>query len=320
MAQLQKKIDFLEQQLQTTQQEYSINVDEKDSLKRQIDKFQRQQEAYLQKQISMEGNIHELTVKLAASKHDVEERDMQLNQLKNESQCMSETICSLQQRIQEHESDIHRLSNEKLILMQQVDQFKEEATQLNHAISLKDETINAFSCKVDEKENELREKSSLVEALEDRFHVYRSYIEKTVISYLKTKRREQEEHQVKEYNRVLTELYEAKKFINKQAQQLDGLKSNVHWLTVQNTQLTQIAKNIDFRTENHKKVIDTALQKKKQNTDRRATIVDHSDDDRDEVDSAISYSSKLTVVSNPEDNNCKYNSFNFTVCTINNIP
>jgi uncharacterized coiled-coil protein SlyX len=118
-------------------------------------------------------------------------------------------------------------------------------------------------------------------------------MEHTVVPYLRSQTKAAQEHHITELNQLLTELHEAKKFMNRQAQYLDGLKSDVHWLTVQNQQLSDVLVGMSKeRTEqynlNKKRLFVISKHAAKQQQKKKQVMDDDASD-------TISYSSLSTI-------------------------
>lgn len=103
--------------------------------------------------------------------------------------------------------------------------------QLELCLHLKNELLN-------NKELEFEKQRESLELLTKQFAEYRAYMERTVIPYLRKERGDVRSVKM-HYIKILTELYEAKRIINKQAQNMNFLKSTIHCLTTHNEQMNR---------------------------------------------------------------------------------
>lgn len=105
-------------------------------------------------------------------------------------------------------------------------------------LELKTQRVDDLLIQNNEKQCAIQDAEALITHLRQRFATYNQWVDGTVVPHLRHMYKKAQEHQVTELRHVQQELVEAKKFINRQAQHLAGLKSDVHWLTVQNNQVS----------------------------------------------------------------------------------
>jgi hypothetical protein len=105
-------------------------------------------------------------------------------------------------------------------------------------LQLSTQRVDTLSSQVNDQQHAMQDAEALIIHLRRRFDTYRQWIDGTVVPHLRRQRKEAQQHQITEFRRVENELLEAKKFINRQAQHVAGLKSDIHWLNVQNNQIS----------------------------------------------------------------------------------
>lgn len=243
--QLQKKVDSLED----TKTQLDLELQEKDQL---INNYQTEADRrvsiianFEKEHEALEAQISTLSAQLSESKNSATKNELQMNLLQQELNSLQNTNSSLMQELQSSQNETKALTSVNNDLMTLSEVQKENIKQLESRALLKDEEIECLLTTVEEK-------STLYEKIQLQFKAYRHWIDNTVLIHLRSQRKAVEDHHYTELNQLLTELHDAKKFMNQQAQYLDGLKSDVHWLTVQNNQLSQVLLNMaKDRSEQH---------------------------------------------------------------------
>jgi chromosome segregation ATPase len=260
---------------------------------------------------ALEAQVASLTVRLSESKNRAEECEIKLNQLQQELRRIESTNITLVQDLETHLNETQSLKTLNKALMTRLQARQETITQLESHIDLKDEEIDALLNTIYERDRTIEDKSALIQKLQTQFKTYRHWMDHTVIPHLRTQRKNAQDHHYTELNQLLTELHEAKKFMNRQAQYLDGLKSDVHWLNVQNQQLSDILTNMSkerteqynvnkkrlFRTTNASNNNDSnkKQQQQQQHQKNKQAAVD------DDVSDSVSFSSRSTISNQDEE-------------------
>ncbi|KAF7731973.1 hypothetical protein EC973_007078 [Apophysomyces ossiformis] len=142
---------------------------------------------------------------------------------------MEEDMAQLNQQLQQCLQDIESLST-------RVSATQHESAQHLHTIHQKEiylERNQKVSCRI-----------------QAQFETYRSYINH-VIQELRDQSRKQCRQRDAELGKVFSELHEAKKFINQQAQNIEGLKSELHWMGKWNKYLWELAQSIHQDASDH---------------------------------------------------------------------
>ncbi|KAG2214427.1 hypothetical protein INT47_000983 [Mucor saturninus] len=283
-VQLQKKIDMLEESLNSNKVQHEIELQEKnqtiENYRTEADRgvsvianFEKEHEA-------LEAQISALSAQLSESKNSATKNELQINLLQQELNRIQNINTTLMQELETSKNETQDLKTVNNELMTLSEEQKEHIKQLESRALLKDQEIVTLRSTVEEK-------STLYEKVQSQFKAYRHWIDKTVIVYLRSQRKSVQEHHYTELNALLTELHDAKKFMNQQAQYLDGLKSDVHWLTVQNKQLNDA-------------LVNTSKDRTEQYNIHNKKTIEHVD-----VSDTISYSSRSTISdrSTPLDSN-----------------
>lgn len=201
---------------------------------------------------ALEAQAASLTIQLSEFNNNATECEIKMNQLQQDLQHLKNTNNTLMQDLDACLNETQSLKTLNKELVTRLQARQENISQLESRITLKDEEIDALLNTIDERDRIIEDKSTLIEKLQTQFQKYRHWMDHTVVPHLRAQRTAAQNHHYTELNQLLTELNEAKKFMNRQAQYLDGFKSDVHWLTVQNQQLTDIVSALSKeRTEQH---------------------------------------------------------------------
>ncbi|KAL7320013.1 hypothetical protein PS15m_003085 [Mucor circinelloides] len=305
-AQLQKRIEQLEEALQSSQTEHQKQLQEKDQAiqvlrlevdthKQSVCDLEKARQSSREEHALLEAQVHTLTAQLSESQSDMALQALQTSQLEHKLQDMTQSISSLSQQLETQTAENVSLEQVNHDLTLQLQARQELIQKLESRLVLKDEEIDALLNTIDERDRALQESASKIEVLDQRFTVYRNYMDTTVVPHLRGQTKAMEEMHIKELNQMLTELHEAKRFMNKQAQSMDLLKSSVHWLSVQNTQLKSL-----IHTMHQEHQSQWAINKRHYS---QQGIKKHQlhQEEQDDNDDTISFSSKSTV-SNYQDN------------------
>lgn len=299
---MQKKVEQLEEMLQSSQLEHVKRLQEKDQTieamrleidthKQNVCDLEKAQQSNQEKHTLLEAQIHSLTSQVSESQSNATQQDMQITELKHKIDCMTQSISSLEQQLETQTTESANLKQLNHDLMDRLQAGQELIQQLESRLVLKDEEIDALLNTIDERDRALQDNASMIETLDQRFSLYRDYMDTTVVPHLRKQAKTIELLHIKELNELLTELHEAKRFMNKQAQSMDVLKSSVHWLNVQNTQLKSL---INSMRQEHKN--QWCMNKKHHNAKKPL-----KEQEQEQDDDTISFASKSTV-SNYQDN------------------
>lgn len=295
-AQLQKKVEQLEEMLQNSQLEHVKRLQEKDqtienmsvridTYKQNVCDLEKTQQSNQEKHTLLEAQIHSLTVQVSESQSNATQQDTQITELKHNINCMTQSISSLEHQLETQitkSSNLDKLNHDLLTRLQE---RQELIQQLESRLVLKDEEIDALLNTIDDRDRALQHSATMIKTLDLRFSLYRNYMDTTVVPHLRKQAKAIEQLHIKELNELLTELHEAKRFMNKQAQSMDLLKSSVHWLNVQNTQLKSLINSMHQEHKNQ-----WSMNKKHHNTKKPL-----KEQEQDQDDDVISFSSKSTV-------------------------
>ncbi|KAI9361097.1 hypothetical protein BD770DRAFT_33721 [Pilaira anomala] len=207
---------------------------------------------------------------------------------------MKNTNATLMQDLETSKNETLELKsiNNELMIASQVD--KDTINQLESRVLIKTEEVESLL-------ETIEDNNSVIENLQLKFKEYRHWVDHTIVPYLTSQRKAIQEYHYKELNMLLTELHEAKKFINKQAQHINGLKSDVHWLSVQNTQLNETILMTNKQAEQH--------NNNNSNFQKKSQII------HDDISDTISFSSRSSRSYRDDvdiNTHCK---FDFYVCT-----
>jgi chromosome segregation ATPase len=283
-------------------QELQENSNRSDDTINNLELIQKEKQNEIE---ALEALNTSLSAQLSESKNKEIESEAQINVLQHELKDMQsengKLLCDL--NISETErKELKTLNNE---LMNKLQTQQDNISQLESRVILKDEEIDALLNTIIERDTTVQEKITFIENIQNQFKAYRNWIDHTVIPHLRLQRKETENHHYAELNLLLTELHEAKKFINYQAQYLNALKSDVYWLNVQNKQLNEIITSmIEEQKEQHggyylnksKEKISPSKQKKQQQQQQRKHKINDVIPLDDTSDSTtVSNSSRSTI-------------------------
>ncbi|KAI8387314.1 hypothetical protein BD560DRAFT_114305 [Blakeslea trispora] len=228
--QLQKKIDQLQDTLQSTQEAHKKTLLERDLGQ--------------QKHESLEAQITTLSAHLSESQADATQKQMQLKQLQHDILSSNETNKTLLEKLKASEHHVARLEAQQRQLTEEIKTQQDHTSKLESCLETQKKKTNDTLQTLEQKNALVDEKTSLIERLIEQFKTYRTWIDSNVIPHLRQQRDEAKQEHTHELNRALSELHEAKKFVNKQALHLDELKSDVYWLTQQNKQLHALVQHM----------------------------------------------------------------------------
>jgi chromosome segregation ATPase len=179
------------------------------------------------------------------------------------------------------------------------------------------ERVNTLETQLHDQQRAKEDAEALIAHLRHRFDTYRQWIDGTVVPHLRQQRQEAQQQQVVELRRVEHELVEAKKFINRQAQHIACLKSDVHWLNAQNKQVSLL---VVAMGREHKeqwvwnkdwydgRVVLPSVSKpqRKSTTIKRRPIIKKVVEEDDYSSDTISFSSRSSFSNDEQDETSKY--------------
>ncbi|CAO3634304.1 unnamed protein product [Mucor hiemalis] len=341
-AQLQKKIEQLEEQITNLKSEHEKDLTDKDEKNKELSSdlnrsnimieelqlTQREKEMEIE---ALEAQNKLFTAQISEFECTRAENETQIKNLQQELEDMKVTHINLTHDLENCKQQVETLQLKNNELLIQIQANNDTISHLETRVTLKDEEIDALLNTIEERNTTIEENVALIESLQTQFKTYRHWIDHNAIPHLRIQRKEIENHHYAELNLLLTELHEAKKFINRQAQHLNGLKSDVHWLNVQNEQLSDIVTNMikdgkEFfsintattttTTTTKKKVFSTNVfkpKRKQQQTIKNSEIIPMDVSDTATLsfssrstfsnDNSTHSSSKNTEVENPLDSN-----------------
>ncbi|KAG1130087.1 hypothetical protein G6F42_004480 [Rhizopus arrhizus] len=153
----------------------------------------------------------------------------QIEELLNGLRDKDEQMETLHKEITQRE---HKIKEYKQLYAEQKIQIssdQEELVKIRNQLKDSDERGNDLTKRLEKQElnlieqyQKIEEQAMLIVGLQKQFKLYRQYITRPRETRCTT--------HIKELNQLLSELNEAKKFINQQAILMDGLKSNIYWL------------------------------------------------------------------------------------------
>ncbi|KAI9487642.1 MAG: hypothetical protein EXX96DRAFT_554086 [Benjaminiella poitrasii] len=246
--QLQKKVEQLEEALVLSESKYKRDVEQKEtaikSLQKELDKssnticdLKQGLHENQQKCNSLESQMKMISDQVLQFENSVDQKEKQITELNCTLETMSHTITELTGKVELHKDDIQRLTKLNDDLNKQIETHLKTTTQLEVRLTTKYKEIDTLRNTIDEQKQILSNNSVQIEKLEEKFKLYRNWMEHTVIPYLRQQKKEADQANLTESSSLKDELHEAKKFLNRQAFHMNELKSDIHWLTVQNKQL-----------------------------------------------------------------------------------
>ncbi|KAI7886956.1 hypothetical protein K492DRAFT_233155 [Lichtheimia hyalospora FSU 10163] len=270
VIQLQKRVDQAEKELEAAQGEMALihetSLREKDELSATISNKQATIEQFEQQIQQQQHTMDELHTRISngeeelknglqhelASCHDqLEQQQQQHTQMQNEiselrdelsTSCMQNATLETQmQDLKQHHKAEQEAWHEKHQTLehnyaQQQDELRQRADEITHLHSQLDTTrhdLDMLQQTYAKQTTCLERKNGLCRRLQTQFDVYRNHV--TTIMY---EMREQMNAQQPDH--LSHELLEAKKFINHQALQIEGLKSELHWMSKWNRKLNNL--------------------------------------------------------------------------------
>ncbi|KAI8878735.1 hypothetical protein K501DRAFT_297473 [Backusella circina FSU 941] len=264
--QLTKKVEQLEETLRTRQQEHETQVQEKNQMIGQLEEelkmsgitISELKSTALKHQteyVALEMQLITTKEQLDISQKDHVQKQNDIDCLERESQDM---LTKQENMLQEHQrcksdyanhltqkqSEIEQLDNELRSTQVSLLSANEHLQHLTSQTTLQKQELDRVTNERDESKEMVQQCHVVVEALQSQFKSYRLFMTE-VTHDLRTKVDLKCDIHFKELNLLLTELHQAKKFINQQAQFIDSLKSDTHWLKKRNEQLWNIIQEMD---------------------------------------------------------------------------
>ncbi|KAG1082661.1 hypothetical protein G6F42_022497 [Rhizopus arrhizus] len=213
-AQLQKRIEQLEEALQSSQIEHQKQLQEKDQAiqvlrlevdthKQSVCDLEKARQSSREEHALLEAQVHTLTAQLSESQSDVALQALQTSKLEHKLQDMTQSISSLSQQLETQTAENVSLKQANHDLTFQLQARQELIQKLESRLVLKDEEIDALLNTIDERDRALQESTSKIEVLDERFTVYRDYMDTTVVPHLRGQTKAMEEMHIKELNQML---------------------------------------------------------------------------------------------------------------------
>ncbi|KAJ8661964.1 hypothetical protein O0I10_002295 [Lichtheimia ornata] len=241
-------IEQLEQQLE--QQQHTM-----DELHTRIsdgeEELKNVQHAHQLTMDSLHTQIQGLQHELASTRDQLEQQQQQHTQMQNEisglrdelsNSCMQNATLEAQmQDLKHHHKAEQEAWHEKHQTLehnyaQQQKELRQRADEITHLRSQLDTTRHDLETLQQSHAKQtacLERKNGLCLRLQTQFDVYRNHVT-TIMHAMREQMNAQQPHHLSR------ELLEAKKFINHQALQIEGLKSELHWMSKWNRQLTNL--------------------------------------------------------------------------------
>ncbi|KAI7899647.1 uncharacterized protein BX663DRAFT_520837 [Cokeromyces recurvatus] len=236
--QLQKKIDQLEKALSNSETEYKEHIERKEdrieSLQKELNSMHDLKHRLYESQEnynSLQVRTNELSTQILELEDHVERKEKEINDLNLHIDSMTNITTELTEQLEYHKENAKEISLLNKELHHQIHRHEKGMALLEARITIKEEEIDALLNTIDEQSTILNDKSIIIEKLEEKFKIYREWIERTVVPHLRQHKK------AVEPNSLISELHKTKKFLNRQAIHINDLKSDIHWLTVQNRQL-----------------------------------------------------------------------------------
>ncbi|KAI9255087.1 hypothetical protein BDA99DRAFT_152291 [Phascolomyces articulosus] len=243
-------------------------------------KMEKQQQHHDDVQEKDQQLIHELRTqldetmcKLTAAHETLDQKEQETTVLKGEieqQQQQLNDVCTAKMTLQTeletvkvtHENECQQWQSTQQTLQQDIDQLHQtleqkttEITQLASQLAKSQQEIQSIREKLQDQQQELEAKDGLVQKLHVRFDTYHRHV--TQVMHEMKERMKSKDPTV-EMDRLTKELLEAKKFINRQALNLDALKSELHWMSKWNRQLNQLIEVIHQDDIAHGLVLNTS--------------------------------------------------------------
>ncbi|KAI7861082.1 hypothetical protein BDC45DRAFT_552396 [Circinella umbellata] len=207
----------------------------------------------------LQSKLDETKTKLFAAHETLDQKEHQATALKiemDQQQQQFNDVCTAKTQLQTEMNDIkeyheqereewnttqHNLQQEIEQLNQQLKQSHQELTELGEQVTKGQQEILSLCAKMQDQHHQLQSKEGLIEKLHVRFDTYHQHV--TQVMHEMKERMKSKDPSI-QYERLANELVEAKKFINKQAMNLDALKSDLHWMAKWNRQLNELIETI----------------------------------------------------------------------------
>ncbi|CAO3696808.1 unnamed protein product [Rhizopus microsporus] len=235
-AALQKTIARQEKQLKTNTWQKRLEQLELDYEKKLSEK--EQQVIVLQQDLGNKATELETTrqaheQQLKQISDQLREATKRMNRLEQETERMSSQIVDYERICAENDAQIH---------VQQEEIQSLQARIQENGLVIQDLTtrLEAKEKEVDTQHHEIEQQGALIQSLQTQFKIYRQHMSQV----LKDQRETKCQGHYRELNRLLSELHEAKKFINQQAIHLDNLKSDIYWLNSRCNKAEQSVKDM----------------------------------------------------------------------------
>lgn len=217
----QTEINSLKEQLESTTENWTASQDKVTSHQKRITSLDAE----------LEGVNKTLTDARQEHRQITSDYAERLNQTVAELESQKSTTASLREALASSNKQCEQLERQKV----------EQQQEMEHVLSQKSQ-----------REQMIQHCTSLITSLQQQFKTYRSFMN-GVVTDLRTKCENKCHTHLDELNTLMSELNEAKRFINKQAQQMDQLKSEQYWLTKRNEQLWKTVQEMDHDFQGRQK-------------------------------------------------------------------
>ncbi|KAI8376106.1 uncharacterized protein BYT42DRAFT_374834 [Radiomyces spectabilis] len=260
-ALMQEKEAALKDLKQELEQQHSAHLNLRNQLEKSQDATTTLQTQYQETLHALDETKKELSLACERAERKDQEiaaLQMRVGDLENQVDRCIETQQSLEEEIQQtklhHQEERIVWQEEKAGLCHLTEQLQVKLADSDQQTQVLELRLCAAHDELDRCATALADKDDLIEKsnrtivqLQKQFSVYRTYMNRIVID-CRTQAQKNCEKREAELDRLLKELYEAKKFINRQAQHLDGLKSEIHWLSKWNRSLWELTQALDKDT------------------------------------------------------------------------
>lgn len=247
ISELQSQIDTqsttitdLNNELETTKSDITRMKKENETA---VSQLQAELLAISEKLAAALGKIEEKDDKLQKSESAILELQTAMQTLQNEKATLQEDI---QQMNAQHKKQMEVWKNEQKELSDEVQRLQSavqqhvqqiESTQMQ--LSKEREQAECLRETAKQQEQEIERKTKMSHKLRNQLSAYRTHMT-GVMQEMRSQFVSHCQQKDENLQRVAKELVQAKIFINNQAQYLDGLKSELHWISKWNQQLQDL--------------------------------------------------------------------------------
>ncbi|KAI8141316.1 hypothetical protein BJV82DRAFT_670939 [Fennellomyces sp. T-0311] len=235
-------------QLQSTITEKNEHLQQvRDDDQRIIDGLQSKLEETIRNLTAAHETLDQKEQQAVALNGEIAQQQQELNDMCTQKIALQTEIADLNEKHQDEREEWNtnrkELEHEIEHLQQQLQERAAEITGLGAQLAEGNRELSELQQKAKEQYEQLRSKDGIIQSLHVRFDTYNTHVTK-VMHEMRVRMKSKHPQRDREVDRLTRELREAKKFINMQAQQLDGLKSELHWMSRWNRQLNQLIEAI----------------------------------------------------------------------------